>query len=173
MPKIWIPDLILKRDSFIIPHLHCTFLVWTFPLVQKSCCFFLFDPVTSMCPHPFKLVFLVHSINLYTYTCIPLCSTLPKMQISRKYGHFLCKMVKSQWNLDKNVPLKVAPMHHEECKILQYAPCNPDWGLLMVVFRMKVLHLHCKEDNVVDDRGSHTQHFCWTVFITNMHDRVN
>lgn len=84
--KTCIPELILKK---VIPHLHCTFLVCTFLLVQKSRCLFLFYPVTSMCPHPFKLVFAVHCINLYTCTSILLCSTLPKMQISRKEGNFI------------------------------------------------------------------------------------
>ena len=47
--------------------------------------------------------------------------------------------MKSQQDLEKKIVLlKVAPMHHEECKILRYAPCHPDWGTLMVVFRMKV-----------------------------------
>ena len=100
-------------------------------------------------------------------------NTAQNVNFKKRREFYLCKIMKSQQDLEKNVLLKVAPMHHEEYKILQYAPCHPDWGPLMVVFRMKVLYLHCKEDNVADDRGSHTQFFCWATFLTNMRDRLN
>lgn len=48
LQTVFVWKLRYSRDSFVIPHLHYAFLVWIFLLVQKSCCLFLVDSVTSV-----------------------------------------------------------------------------------------------------------------------------
>lgn len=89
--KICIPDLILKRDSFIIPHLKCAFLVSIFLLVQKLCCLFLLDSVTS------------YDSSISLLEC--------KMQIFRKIRHFIYANNGKPTRPWKKVLVKVTSMH--------------------------------------------------------------
>ena len=50
---------------------------------------------------------------------------------------------------------------------------SPRPGTINGSVQNESLYLHCKEDNVADDRGSHTQFFCWATFLTNVCDRLN
>ena len=91
------------------------------------------------------------SSNLY----VPIFLLKCKMQISRKIRHLFMQNNGKPTRPWKKVLVKVTPMH-QECKW----SCNmPHFtARLCTVNELHVHILHCKEDNVVDDRGSHTQH---------------
>ena len=116
--------------------------VHVFLLVQKSCCLFLFDSVTSV---PISLLTCIHFNSFILKT-----AQNANFKKNRTFNFYLYKIVKSHQELEKKALRKVTPMHH--ANKLAICPMSPNSNINIYTVKKTVLQMI--EDHILRMLGN-------------------